>query len=289
MFAHSAAGARWFFLWFLDSDGLAIGKTRTRPVAGGSVNGGPLRWQMPKSATPIARPAPQVTLATGEDGSVQHRYIFDSDNTQVTTVTLAADELALAGVVQNMPVKTYAGGRFGYAGIANVQLPDVGIIHQSKQIRVSDGAGLWGGAMILRASLTYRGQDGFNERGAANYTYDYTAQPSAYDFGGITILDSDGTQKQADVMPFENLPYPITVQAFTGDGAEDTFGLDYQPVDAADLDDTIAVFLNNPTPTVRAAQQVTPASVNVTAPYGVVLSSPPVTNARGIVVYQFRG
>lgn len=283
-YAHSAAGARLFFLSFLDTDGLPIGSTRARPATGTSTNGGPLRWLMPKSASPIARPAPNIVLSTGEDGSVQHRYIFDSDNTQATTVTLAADELALSGVLQNMPVKAYAGGRFGYAGIAGAQLPDVCIIHQNRTIRVSDGAQLWGGVVIPRASLTYRGQDGFNERGAATYTYDYTPQPSAYDFGGVTILDADGVQKQADTLPFENLPYPVFIQGFTGNGSETTFNLDYPPIDK----DSVEVFVNSPVETVHAAEQVSVDSVSTVVPYSVTLDAPPADLARGVILAQFR-
>lgn len=282
----SAAGDRFNFMWFLDSDGFPIGKTKTRPVAGGSVNGGPIRLQMPKSATPTARLQPNITVVTGEDGSIQHRYPFDPDNTQLTTITLAAQDLATAGLVQNMPVQSFAGGRYSYLGIANVQIPDVALLFQSRSIRVSDGAQLWSGLLHMRASLTYQGRDGFNERGGANYTYSFTPQPTGYEPWGYTIFDSDGVAKQADTIPFDNFPYPVTIQAFTGDGSTVTFGLDYQPVDT----NSIAAILSSQASGTRASVAGVVSAVQNTNPYGFTMAPAPTpTGRRGVTFYQFKG
>lgn len=282
----TAAGDRFNFGFFLDSDGFPIGKTRTRPAVGTSTNGGPLRFPWAKSATPTSRPQPTVTVVTGEDGSDQHRYPFDADNTQITTLTLSAQDLYQAGLVQNMPVTQYGGGRFGYAGIADVDIPDMALILQSRSIDVASGTGRWSGILHPRVSLTYQGRGGFTERGAAEYVYSFTAQPSGYDFGGFTIVDLDGNPKQVDTMPFDDFQYPITLQAFTGDGAEDTFDLDYHPIDT----DSIEVFLISHISSVRGAVLATVNAVQTTAPYNFQLSAAPSPSARrGVALYQFSG
>lgn len=284
-YAHSAAGDRYNFGYFLDSDGIPIGNSRTRPVAGGSVNGGPIRFLMPKSMTPTARPDPTVTVVTGEDGGVQHRYPFDADNTQITKLSLSAQDLQTSGLVQNMPVKTYAGGRFGYAGIANVQIPNMLIMAQSRSIRVSDGVQVWSGDIFPNCQITYQDRDGFNERGAALYSYSIVPQPSTYDFAGFTNVDLDGAPKQVDTIPFENMPHPLVLQAVTFDGIITIIPTEFQPVSVAETDVALISQISG----VRGAVLATVSSVQTTAPYGVTISGAPTPTARrGVVIMGFR-
>lgn len=279
----SAAGNRLNFGLFLDTDGLPIGKTHIRPTAGFSTNGGPIRFRMPKSVTPTSSPTPSPTLATGEDGIDQHRYIFPADNTQVTALSLSAEDLTVVGLIQNMPVNQFAGGQ--YVGLGeNIHPFDMSLIFNSQSIRVSDGAGLWKALIYPRATMTYAGGDGFNERGVRLFRFDFTAQPVSYEIWGVTVLNADGSQAAEDRLTWENLAHPLTMQAFTGDGAEDTFDLDYRPIDVNSID----VALCSPTTGIRAATIATVSSVQTTSPYNFALSAAPSpTGTRGTAVYQF--
>lgn len=281
----SAAGNRWNFGLFLDSDGLPIGNTHTRPAAGSSTNGAPFRFRMPKSVTPTTSPTPTPTLATGEDGIDQHRYQFPADNTQVTAITVSAEDLVVIGKIQNMPVNLFAGGQ--YVGLGeNLDPFDVALIFNSQSIRVSDGAGLWKALIYPRATLTYAGGDGFNERGVRQFRFDFVAQPVSYEPWGVTVLNADSVQVAEDKITWENLAYPITMQAFTGNDAQDTFDLAYRPIDTDSIDVAICSEITG----VRAATIATVSAVQTTSPYNFQLSAAPSpSGVRGTAVYQFSG
>lgn len=281
----SAAGNKWNFCWFLDTDGLPKGNTHTRPANGGSVNGGPMRFRMPKAVTPTTTPTPTVTLATGEDGIDQHRYQFPADNTQVTAITLSVEDLTQIALIQNMPLVSFAGGQ--YVGLGeNLNPFDVCLLFQSWSVRVSDGAKLWKPLIYPRATLTYAGRDGFNERGVALFRFDFVAQPVSYEPWGASVLNAAGALATEDKITWEGLPYPITMQAFTGDNSAQTFALDYPPIDTA----SIEVLLCSPITGVRGATDSPVASVDTTPPaYGFTLSGTPGTGYRGLALYQFNG
>ena len=280
----SAAGDRFNFGFFVDSDGIPTGKTRTQPTNGTSTNGGPLRFIMPKSVTPTGAVTPNVTVVTGEDGTIQHRYIFESDNTQLRQIQIAAQDLAMAGVIQNVPVNSIAGGRYSYEEIGDVQIPDMCLIIQSRSVRVSDGAQLWSGKFYPRVSLTYQGRADFTERGGAVFNYSFVENPTGYEPWGLTIYDNDAQQKFVGAIPFDNFPYPITMHAGSGDNSAVAFPVDYKPVSSAGA----AAYSVSNTLGIRQPTAHTVSSVTTTAPYAITLSGAPSTGRRIVFVYQFR-
>lgn len=270
----TAAGNRYNFAAFLDSDGFMTGSTKNRPTAGTSTNGGMLRFPGAKQASPtVQNPAP--VLATGEDGYLRHEYLFPSDASRGFEISLAAQDLAQSMVIQNMPVNTIAGFRYGYEDIEGVQIPNMCLLLQSWAIDVATGVKKWSGKFMPNVLMTYLGRDAFSERTPAAFRYFATPQPSNYSNWGYTIFDSDGTQKAAAFIPFENSPYPVTMHALQGNAIATVFPLDYQPVNVA------STFLS----VERVERAIT--SVQTATPFGLTATSAP--NGRGISVYQFRG
>jgi hypothetical protein len=195
---------------------------------------------------------------------------------------LSAEDLTVVGLIQNMPVNLFAGGQFVGLG-ENIDPFDMCLIFNSQSIRVSDGAGLWKALIYPRATMTYAGGDGFNERGVRLFRFDFTSQPVSYEVWGETVLNADGVQAAEDRLTWENLAYPITMQAFTADGAQDTFDLDYRPIDVASIDVALCSQITG----VRGATIATVDSVQTTSPYNFALSAAPApTGVRGTAVYQ---
>lgn len=277
--ANTAAGNRWNFISILGSDGFPIGKTLTRPTAGTSTNGGMLRLRGAKVATPTV-PTPAPVVVTAEDGFLRHEYNFPSDASRGFEIQLAVQDLITAGIIQNMPVKSYAGGKMSYADIADVLLPPVAAIFQSWAVDDVTGVKKWSGDIIPSGTLAYLDRDGFNERTGALFRYFLTPQPAAYEPWGFTIFDSDGTAKPATILPFQDFDYPVTMHAYTGNGVATAFPTDYQPVNVASA---MAA-------TERVNQPIT--SVQTTVPYGITFTGAPTSNGgiggRGVAFYQFR-
>lgn len=280
---NSAAGNRFNFGIFVGSDGFWTGKTFVRPAVGTSTNGGAFRLQGAKQATPTV-PTPSPVLATAEDGFLRHEYPFPSDASRGFEIQLGEQDLLIAMQVQNMPTKSYAGGKMGYVDIQDVLLPNAALIFQSWAIDSVTGVKKWSGVFIPVASLAYLDRDSFNERTPGLFRYFATPQPSAYDVGGYTIFDNDGTAKPATYMPFQDFNYPVTMHAYTGNAIATVFPTDLQPAPYSVLQPSVMGV------TERVDQPIT--SVQTSTPYGVTFTSAPTANGgiggRGHLFYQFR-
>lgn len=277
---NTATGNRYNQIIFLGSDGFPTGKTLTRPAVGTSTNGGMLRLLGAKQAS-LTIPSPSPVVVTAEDGYTRHEYNFPSDASRGFEIQLAEQDLTTAMRVQNMPVKSYAGGKLGYADIQDVLLPPVSAIFQSWAIDSATGVKKWSGDFVASGTLAYLDRDSFNERTGAIFRYFLTPNPSAYEPWGYTIFDSDGTAKPATFLPFQDFLYPVTMHAYTGNAVATVFPTDLTPVDVAS---SMAV-------TERVNQAI--ASVQTTAPVGLTFSAAPTANGgiggRGVMMYQFRG
>lgn len=275
----AAAGNRHNYFIFNGSDGFPTGKTFTRPPVGTSTNGGMLRFEGAKQANPTV-PAPDPTVDTSEDGSRRYEYPFPNNAARTFEIQIAESVLRTAMQVQNMPLKSYAGGQVGYQDIAEVLLPPVGVILQSWMIDAVTGVKKWGGVIIPTGILAYLGRDTFNERTPALFRYSLTPQPSAYENWGYSIIDNDGTPKSATYLPFQDYDYPLMLHAYTGNAVATVFPTDFQPVNVASA---MAV-------TERVNQAI--ASVQTTTPFGITFTTAPTANGgvggRGVALYQFR-
>lgn len=280
----SAAGARYFFGWFLDSDGIPIGRTHTRPAAGTSTNGGAVRFRMPQSVSPTSRPSASPLIVAGEDGFDQHRYQFPADVTQINTVALAAEDLEAVGLITNRQRQALAGGYI--MNLGEILNPfDMLLIFWQWSRDYATGTLRWKPTIYPQATLRYRGGDAVQQRAARVFNFEFVSQPRSYTFYGVTDLDADNVQAQHDLGSGEEFDYPFYVQAFTGDNATPTFALDFKPISVA----TMSVYVLDENLGVYAPVEFTVSSVDTTAPYGFTLDSNPGSNKRGICIFQFQG
>lgn len=142
---------------------------------------------------------------------------------------------------------------------------------------LATGGGVWSGEIVLNATLRYLGSAGYTERGAAVFRYSLTPQPSSYNQLGATLLDNNGTQKYARVVPFQGLTHPLTAVAIKGNGSATQFSLDRAPIDVSS---TNAVYERG---------TATVSSVVTTAPFSASLSTATGTSGkRGIIWHLFQ-
>lgn len=272
----TGAGNRFMQLGFNDpNDGMFIGGTGTAPTAGTSTNGGMIFLGGSKNANRVI-PNPEFTQVTGEDGELLHQYDWNSIADRGYPLEFVAEELAVYALIQNMPETSWLGGSYTYDDIVGAEVPNMMSILQSRTKRLSDGVSRWGGVITPNGTVRVLGRAGYNERGAALFRMHITPQPSSYNQMGYTIFDSDGQQKYARGVPFNNLPHPVTAQAFKGDGATALFALDKSPVAVAN------------THAVLERVQQTVSTISSSAPFSATLSANAASGKRGIIWYCFQ-
>lgn len=270
----TAAGDRFNQILFLDPvDGYPIGGVIAGASAG--LSSGARFLEGAKSAN-RAIPEPDTTQVTGEDGELMHEYEWSSNASRRFTIELAIEDLALAGVVQNMPVNSWFDGQYSYADIAGVYVPNVMAIFNRRSKRLSDGSGVWSGEIVLNGSLRYLGSAGFTERGAAVFRYSLTPQPSGFNQLGFTIFDSSSQQKSARVVPFQGLSRPLTAVAIKGNAIATNFLLDKAPISVALTNAIVG----------RASASL--ASVATTTPFSATFAAAPASGLRGIIWHIFQ-
>jgi len=261
----ASAGNKYSFLGFLDDDGFLIGGTPDAPAAGEA--SGMLRLTGIKEV-PITIPDSDIISATGDDTNIAD-FDFDSDQPRRYIATMAVEDLNLITYLTGVDQATIAGGSWADFDVVDAPERTACLIHQQRAVDLDSGKA-WKGILVRRATVKYLGQDSMNERTPSTFRLSVTPQPAMHDPWGFTL------QKLARFKKFQSA-YPYTMSAFTGDGAETTFHLDYEPVEVAKSQATVE----------RIARTIT--SVDPAYPYGFTLSLAAVGNGRGQMLYQFRG
>lgn len=271
MAKQAAAGNKYTFIGFLDSDNYLIGGTPTAPASAAASG---MHRVLGIKAAPINVPDVETVQATGDDGLIAE-FEFDSIEPRTYIMTASVDDLVLLSNLLGTTVTSFLGGNMTALDVNDAPERNVCVIHQSRAKYQDSGiAGqkAWQAYIINVATAKYLGRDGFDERGVATYRISVTPQLSTNHFYGVTLLNSVGTDA-ARIIPVQ-LPYPVHAIAVTGDGAETTYDLDFTPVSTAYT---------------AAWQFRTSVGVNSvsTANQTVTFSSAP--TGRSIVAYGFEG
>lgn len=212
---NTAAGNRYGFLFFTDDDGVIIGSSPTRPAAG--TGSGCLRmWAIKRAAATV--PNPDVVMAEGDDGEILTEYMFRSIASRGFVAEIAAQDLPIAGVLQNVPVRTVGRGQFVVVDRDDSPTYNVGCILQSRAVETANGQQQWSGVIIPRGTATYLGRGEFNERTPAVFRFFITPVPAARSPLGYTYLDNNADPTSAFYDEFRGYPNPITphVEQVTG-------------------------------------------------------------------------
>jgi hypothetical protein len=269
----AAAGNKYSFLSFLDTENYAIGGTPSAPAAGDVSNW--YRLQGIK-AVPINKPDDEIVTVTGDDGLIAE-FSFDSIENRAYVATMAVDDLTLQAYLQNSVTATVAGAQMGVGDTADAPVIPVSLIHQSRAVKKdasNGGQKAWNGIVVPVATATYLGREGFDERSPAVFRIQITPQLATNLPWGDTLFDRFNVNA-ARVQPFRS-DYPFAAASFTGDGTQTTFSVDYTPVDVAHVGAWVF----------RSSVSVLSVStVNKT----ITLSAAPANGRKGVLLYQFNG
>lgn len=270
-----AAGNTYAFMGFIDSNGFLVGSATTAPAAGAA--GSPMiRITGIKTASP-AVPEPEVVQVTGDD-TLLGEFDFDSLTQRSFTIEVAVQDLATEALLLGTNVETLAEIKLGALDVLNPAELNACLIIQSRAKKQDAGAvgqKGWNGVIIPLATVKPLGRDTFAERGPATFRYFVTPQIASNNPWGVTILDANAGTTGLRYRPFtaEN---PITMHAHTGNGALQSWTLDYQPVSAVKTSLTVE----------RVAVAV--SAVTTTAPYAVTtVATAPIGGAHIVTVYEF--
>lgn len=277
---NTAAGNRYNFLFFTDSDGVILGSSPTRPAAG--TGSGCLRIWATKRATPTV-PNPDVVIAEGDDGEILTEYMFRSIASRGFIVEVAAQDLPVAGVLQNVPVRSIGQGQFVVVDTDNQPTYNVGGIWQSRAVDAASGAQQWSGVIVPRGTATYLGRAEFNDRTPAVFRFFVVPVAAGWSPLGYTYLDNQGDPVSAFYDEFKGYANPITLHAFTGNAILAAIPVDYAPVSVA------ASVLATTPPSGQGATNATITSVTSTVPYAITATAAPASNTRNGLLYEFTG
>lgn len=277
---NTAAGFRNHFLAFTDDDGVIIGASPTRPTSG--TGSGMLRlWAAKRAAAAV--PNPDVVIAEGDDGEVLTEYNFRSIASRGFVAEVAAQDLLIAGLLQNVPVRTVGRGQFVAVDRDNTPVYNVCSILQSRAVDIVSGANQWSGVVIPRATARYLGRAEFNERSPAVFRFFITPLPGGWSPLGYTYLDNTGSQTSTFYDEFKGYPNPITMHAFSGNGVLAAIPVDYAPISVA-----ASVAANTP-PSGQGATNAPITSVTAVKPFAITVTTAPAQDVRTGLLYEFQG
>jgi hypothetical protein len=275
---NTAAGFRNHFLGFTDDDNVLIGSSPTRPAQG--LSSGMMRLWAAKRAAP-AVPNPDVVIDEGDDGEVLTEYMFRSIASRGFIAEVAAQDLTVAAVLANVPVRSVGRGLFVAVDVNSVPVYNACAILQSRAIDAFSGAQQWSGVLIPRATATYLGRAEYNDRTPGVFRFFITPQPAGWSPLGYTYLDNNSNPKSPFYDEFKLYPNPITMSAFTGNGVLAAIPVDYQPISVA------ASVLSTVPASGQGATNAAITSVTTAAPFAVTATVAPVAATRNTVLYEF--
>jgi hypothetical protein len=270
-----AAGNTYAFMGFIDSNGFMVGSATTAP-AGGAAGSPMIRITGIKTASPTV-PEPEVVQVTGDD-TLLGEFDFDSLTQRSFTIEVAVQDLEAEALLQGTNVETVAEIKLGALDILNSAELNACLIIQSRAKKQDAGAvgqKGWNGVIIPIATVKPLGRDTFAERGPAVFRYFVTPQIASNNPWGVTILDVNAGTTGLRYRPFtaEN---PVTMHAHTGNGALQSWTLNYQPISVVKT----ALF--------GGKNPIAISAVATTAPFSVTtVAAAPIGGLALVTVYEF--
>lgn len=268
-----AAGNKYAFAGFVDSEGFLIGSTPTAPVAASSTNGGMARIVGVKQVG-INVPEPESVIVTWDDDAFAE-FLFQSVQSRRFLIDVAIQDLTFAGALQDTSVTSLGGVNIGYLDATGRPQYDICAIFQSrakKETTAAKGVKAWSGVIMPLGQAVVLGRQSFNERTGAVFRFSVTPQQGNHNLWGTTIYDVNNAIMSASMLPFDS-DYPITSHRSTGNLT--TIPVDYQPYSAA------TTFVN----TERVNNVV--SAVSTAGKTVTITTTPTGTAARTVTTYQF--
>lgn len=267
------AGVRDSWLSFLDpNDNIAIGNNITA-IAAGVIRGSYPFIGIQQMPTGI--PEGDVVPVPGDDTTLGS-FIFASDKPREFLMNFGQGDLDLDALLQGTKVETFGGMKIGLADPSNPVYPTVSLIINTRCIirsGANSGKEGWASYLYPVVQIQPLTRETLQGRTAGVFRYKAVAQQAFNHSWGITLSTLVNGNPASYVFETEQL-YPLTQDAFTGNGAVTNWVLTKTPLDTTRTQavvERVSVPINTVTPSTKTAAITTPVA----------------NNARGVFVYEY--
>lgn len=271
---HLQAGVRDCWLSFLDSnDNIAIGNNTTT-IAAGDIRGSYPFVGIQSMPTSILEG--DVVPVPGDDTTLGS-FIFTSAEPREFLMNFGQGDLELDALLQGTLVETVGNIKIGLGDPANPSYPTVCLIVNSRAIKRGAGAAgqaEWAGMIYPVVQIQPLNRETFEGRTAGVFRYKGVAQAAFNHPWGVTLASAVNGNPASFCFPFVS-NYPLTLDAFRGNGVKTSWVLNKTPVSVAETNAWV--------------ERVSLGISSVTPSTKTVVASVAADNGRGDFLYGYSG
>jgi len=266
------AGVQQSWLSFLDTANFAIGNNITA-IAAGQIRGSYPFIGIQQMPTGILEG--DTVPVPGDDTSLGS-FIFASEAPREFLMNFGQFDLELDALLQSTLVETLGNIKIGLGDPGNPQYPTVCLIVQGRAIKRDSGvsgASAWTGFIYPVVQIQPLNRETLQGRTAGVNRYKGVAQQAFNHPWGVTISELVNGDTSSYVFPFDS-NYPLTLDAFVGNGIVTDWVLNKTPVSVAETNafaERIAQTVNSVTPSTKT----------------MTISTPVASNRRGVAIYGY--
>jgi hypothetical protein len=268
------AGVQQAWLSFLDNDNIAIGNNTTS-IAAGQIR--PFYPFVGIQEMPTSILEGETVPVPGDDTNLGN-FIFASADPREFLMNFGQGDLGLDALLQGTLVEALGDINIGLGDPGNPVYPTVCLIVNSRAIKRNPGTSgqaAWSGFIFPVVQIQPLNRETLTGRTAGVQRYKGVAQAAYNHPWGVTIAEAVNGDVSSFSFPF-NSPYPLTGDAFKGDGIVTNWVLNKTPVNT----NNTKAFVERVAATVNT---VTPATKTAT------ISTPVASNGRGVFIYGYSG
>lgn len=266
------AGVRDCWLSFLDTnDNIAIGNNTTA-IAAGDIRGSYPFVGIQSMPTSILEG--EVVPVPGDDTTLGS-FIFASAEPREFLMNFGQGDLELDALLQGTLVETVGNIKVGLGDPGNPVYPTVCLIVNSRAIKRNagvSGQGEWAGMIYPVVQIQPLNRETFEGRTAGVFRYKGVAQAAFNHPWGVTLASAVNGNLSSFCFPFTS-NYPLTMDAFRGNGVKASWVLNKTPVSVAETNAWV--------------ERVSLGISSVTPATKTVVASVAADNGRGDFLYGY--
>lgn len=269
-----SAGVQQAWLSFLDNDNMAIGNDQTA-IAAADIRGSYPFVGIQEMPTSILE---GESVPVPGDDTTLGSFIFASADPREFVINFGQGDLTLDARLQGTLVETLGNINIGLSDPGNPVYPTVCLIVNSRAIKRDSGVsgqGAWSGYIYPVVQLQPLGRETLAGRTAGTYRYKGVAQAAYNHPWGVTLATAVNGNLSSFSFPF-NSNYPLTLDAFRGNGVKTSWILNKTPVSVSETNafvERVALGIASVTPGTKT----------------VVTSAAAAGNGRGQFIYGYSG
>lgn len=269
-----SAGVQQTQLLFLDNDNLAIGNTTTA-IAAGDIRGA---YNMQGIQTAPSGNLEGEGVPINGDDSLLGTIIFSSADPREVLLEFGQGDIGLDSTLQGTLIEQLGAINIALSDPAAPQYPTVCVIHNSRAINRdpgNSGRAAWKSKIYPVIQLQPLEVETLEGRTAASFRYKGVIQQAFNHPWGVTLSNAvNGNLSAFSFTTYQD--YPMTIDAFRGNGVKTAWVLAKTPVDT----NNTWAFVER---VALALASVTPATNTMTSSVAAA------NNGRGVVFYGYTG